>query len=187
MRLLITGGIGSGKSTVLELIRITGVAVVSADELGRRALSGEAFSAVAARWPEVASGGTIDRSALAELVFSDPGALRELEAIVHPFVRRWVGEAVEKAGAAPLAVETPVPHIVEGGAWTVVVVDAVPEVRRARLRQRGVEDVDIDRRLAAQRPRGEWLAMAGIVVDNSGDLEELKANVERLLSAFLKT
>jgi dephospho-CoA kinase len=186
MRLLITGGIGSGKSTVLELIRKKGVVVVSADELGRRALSGEAFTAVAACWPEVANGGTIDRAALAEIVFSDAEALRELEAIVHPIVRRWIGEAVENAGESPLAVETPIPHIVDGAAWTVVVVDAVPDVRRARLRQRGVGEVDIDRRLAAQRPRGEWLATADVVLDNSGDLEQLEANVERLLAEFLK-
>jgi dephospho-CoA kinase len=184
-RLLITGGIGSGKSTVLDLIRNRGVAVVSADDLGHRALSGEAFSAVAARWPAVANGTTIDRAALAEIVFSDAGALRELEAMVHPIVRRWIGEAVQEAGKAPLVVETPIPQIMDGSRWTVVVVDATIDFRRLRLRRRGVEEVDIDRRLAVQRPRREWLAMADAVVDNSGDIEQLEANVERLLSAFL--
>jgi dephospho-CoA kinase len=73
----------------------------------------------------------------------------------------------------------------DGSRWTVVVVDATIDFRRLRLRRRGVEEVDIDRRLAVQRPRREWLAMADAVVDNSGDIEQLEANVERLLSAFL--
>ena len=181
--MLLTGGIGSGKSTAAGLLAGLGATVVSADDAARRVLEpqGSAFGEVVARWPEVARSGQIDRERLAETVFSDPEALAELEAITHPPVGEILAAEVERARDAPLVVlEIPLLRDPLGRGWPVVVVDAPAAVRVSRLRARGMDDADLERRLAAQPSREAWLAAADIVIDNGDGLDRLAASCRRL-------
>lgn len=176
------GGIGSGKSTVAALLRSRGALVIDADELGHQVLApdGEAYAAVAARWPEVVDGGVIDRAALGAVVFADPDQLRELEALTHPAIAARIAAAVAGTTADVVVVELPVLRDLTGGGWPRVVVDAPDEVRVARAVRRGLDEASVRRRMAVQPSRAEWLAVADHVVDNSGDLDHLADQVVRL-------
>ncbi len=182
MRVILGGGIGSGKSAVAALLRGLGAAVIDADGAGHRVLEpgGEAFDPVAARWPEVVRGGRIDRAALGAIVFADPTQLAELEAITHPAIAARLAAEVAAAGAEVLVVEVPVLASLVGEGWPRVVVDAPGDVRLARSVARGMAAADVRRRMAAQPSRSEWLAAADYVVDNSGSRADLAAEVERL-------
>jgi dephospho-CoA kinase len=105
----LTGGVGAGKSTVGRALAARGVFVVDTDRLAREALApgGLALEALTRRFPAVVSGGIVDRAALASLVFDDPDARRDLEAIVHPVVRRSVGELVRAHAGDLVVVEIP--------------------------------------------------------------------------------
>lgn len=183
-RLILSGGIGSGKSAVAALFSARGIPVIHADMIGHAVLEpeGEAFPTVSAWWPEVVVDGTIDRSRLAAIVFRDPQALKELESMTHPAIVARILNQVEAASDAELVVvELPVllPLLDEG--WTRVVVDAPLDTRRERLAGRGMESADIEARLAAQPSRDEWKKAADFVIDNTGSLEDLEAEVERVL------
>jgi len=180
-RLIVTGGIGAGKSEVARLLSEAGITVVSADAIGHLVLEDEALAAIQARWPEVVSDGKVDRPGLASIVFEQPAELAALERMVHPAVARRIARAVEEAGTRPLALELSVPKVMEVSGWTMLVVDAEPTKRRQRLRDRGMPDADIERRMAVQPSRSDWLALADYVLDNSGDLTMLKEHVIRLL------
>lgn len=179
---LLTGGIGSGKSTAAGILGALGAAVISADEAAHRVLDpdGPAFHRVAGRWPEVVRRGHIDRSRLAALVFEDPVALRELESATHPAIRRLLQEWIEQADGRLIVVEVPLLQDPVGRGWPRVVVDAPDEVRRTRLLARGMSEEDVRRRMAAQPGRAEWLAAAEHVLDNSGDLGRLADGCRRL-------
>jgi dephospho-CoA kinase len=174
-RILLTGGIGSGKSTVGRILEGRGLRVVDADRLGHAALApgGGAFDEAAARWPQVVVDGVIDRGRLAAIVFADPEELAALEAMVHPVVVERIERISREVAEGALVVEMSVPKLIRRLGWTVVVVDAPDEVRRARLIARGMAPEDVERRMAVQPSREEWLAMADVVVDNSGGLDEL--------------
>ncbi len=176
------GGIGSGKSTVAALLRSRGALVIDADELGHQVLApdGEAYAAVAARWPEVVDGGVIDRAALGAVVFADPDQLRQLEALTHPAIAARIAAAVGGTTAGVVVVELPVLRDLTGGGWPRVVVDAPDEVRVARAVRRGLDEASVRRRMAVQPSRTEWLAVADHVVDNSGDLDHLAEQVAQL-------
>ncbi|MEX2323459.1 MAG: dephospho-CoA kinase [Acidimicrobiia bacterium] len=171
---IITGGIGSGKSAAARVFRDLGAEVISADDEGHAVLAsdGEAFAAVSERWPGVVNGGTIDRSALATIVFADPVELAALEALTHPAIRSRILSAIAASDAGFVAVETPIPAFLPAD-WPRVVVDAPYGLRVDRLLGRGMGPGDIKARMAAQPSRGEWLALADLVVDNSGDLTTL--------------
>jgi dephospho-CoA kinase len=157
----ITGPIACGKSTVAGMLGELGGAVIDADELARRATApGEpTLVAIRERFGDdvFATRGVLDRGALAAIVFDDPGALRDLEAIVHPAVRALVeGElrAARAAGAPFVALEAI--KLVEGGladrcaeTW---IVECAPDEQRERLRGRGMRDADAAQRLDAQGP-----------------------------------
>lgn len=180
---MLLGGIGSGKSTVGRLLAERGWLVVDADLIGRRVLEpgGEALAAVAVRWPAVVVGGEIDRKGLAAIVFSNRDELAELEAITHPAIRRRLLDLVA-ATDGPVAVQAPVLADLLPGAWVRVVVDAPDDVRRERLRLRGMDPADIDRRMASQPPREGWIAAGDYLLDNGGDEEDLVHQVEVLLN-----
>ncbi|HEX7275864.1 MAG TPA: dephospho-CoA kinase [Acidimicrobiales bacterium] len=179
----LTGGIGSGKSTVSELLAERGALVVDTDAVARQVVApgGPAHDALVRRFgPELAA----DRRALAGVVFSDPEALADLNAIVHPAVReevvRRVAELRERGAdvvvlAVPLLVET-------GGAYSldgVVVVDCPEELAVTRLvEQRGMNEVDVLRRMAAQASREERTAAADLIIHNDGSLEDLESQVD---------
>lgn len=180
-RVVVTGGIGSGKSLVCSLLGALGTAVIDADSLGHAVLrpDGEAFAQVTARWPQAVSGGRIDRSALGRIVFSDPGQLAELMEITHPHIRSRMLREVDRHPDRPVAVEISAPSDLVMPDWPVLVVDADPGTVRTRLRGRGMSDGDIRRRLDSQRSRQEWLELADLVISNRLDQGALAEQVKR--------
>ena len=191
----LTGGIGSGKSTVARLLAGRGAVVVDADLLARQVVEpGSAgYQAVLDRFgPAVAAAdGSLDRRALAELVFADPAALADLNAIVHPAVRAAIAGRLAELEGGDGVVVLDIPLLVESGrsygAAAVMVVDCPPEVAVRRLvEQRGMDEADARRRMAAQVPRAERLAAADVVIDNSGSPDDLEAEVARAWT-FLHT
>lgn len=186
----LTGGIGAGKSLVAELLVERGAVVIDADAIARQALGphGSARQGVIDRFGTEILGldGEIDRSALAAIVFDTPQARADLNSITHPGIRRamWERLALEQDRATPLVI-LEIPLLVEGGRklWPidgVIVVDAPVEVAVSRLvERRGMSMAQARARVAAQADRGERLAVADFVVDNSADLEHLDAEVGR--------
>jgi dephospho-CoA kinase len=174
-RLLLTGGIGSGKSTAGAVFEGFGALVVSADRIGHDVIApgGAAFEAVAARFPGIVSDGRIDRPALATIVFSDHLELRALEEITHPAIRAEIDRRIARETGVVM-VEVPLITDFFGPEWKRVVVDAPTEIRVRRLLERGMSRDDVEARMAVQPSRGEWLAVADLVVDNRRDLTALE-------------
>ena len=189
----LTGGIGSGKSTVATMLAERGAVVVDADRLAREAVAvgTEGYRAVVDRFgPEVVAGdGTLDRRALAGVVFDDPGALADLNAIVHPPVRAAIAERVAELAGTDAVVVLEIPLLVESGrsygAAQVIVVDCPEGVAVRRLVQgRGMDEADARRRIAAQASRDERLAAADVVIDNAGSLDDLERQVNAVWAAL---
>jgi len=186
LRWILTGPIGSGKSTVGDLLRERGITVIDADRLGHAVLEpgGDAFEQVAARWPECAQEGRIDRRRLGEIVFADPDQLRDLESLTHPHIVRRIEELSAENDGRIMIVELPILDGLSLG-WEKIVVDAPVEVRRSRLRDRGMSPDEISDRMRAQPSREAWLREADLVIDNSGSLGDLEAQVEKLIPVLL--
>ena len=178
-RWLLTGGIGSGKSEVRRLLEEHGIRTIDADSVGHAVLEHEALPAVAKRWPDVVVNGVVDRSRLAEIVFAQPAELAELEAITHPLIFGRMEAELE--GFEGIAV-VEVPLIITGWGWPRMVVDATDEIRLQRTVARGMSRDDVQRRMASQPSRAEWLEAADLVIPNHGTLGELEATVEKLSS-----
>jgi dephospho-CoA kinase len=189
----LTGGIGSGKSTVASALAERGAVVVDADRIARSLLEpgGGAFSAVVERFgPGVlAPDGTIDRSRLAEVVFADADALGELNRLTHPLIGAEIGRRLEQAREeSARVVVLDVPLLVEGGRErypvdVVVVVDAPEAVVLERLEAgRGMDPDAARARMARQATREQRMAVADVVLDNGGDKAALAAQVDRLWS-----
>jgi dephospho-CoA kinase len=193
LRVGLTGGIGSGKSEVSKRLAGLGAVVIDADKGAREvvepgapglALITEAFG------PGVLRGdGSLDRAALAAIVFADPEALARLNSITHPLIRDWVSgrEAAALRDAGPGAVIVhDVPLLAEGlrtssGFDVVVVVDVPPELQVERLTgQRGMTAGQAAARIAAQATREQRLAIADLVIDNSGTLADLDKQVTEI-------
>lgn len=186
LRIGLTGGIGSGKSTVAGLLATRGARIVDADRIAREVVEPGTpglEAVVAAFGPGVLNcDGALDRPALAAIVFADPTARRRLDAIVHPLVR---ARAAELAAAAPpgAVVVQDVPLLVETGQAgsfdLVLVVEADLDTRVRRLVGRGLSEDDARARIAAQAADEQRRAVADVVLDNSGTVEELEAQVDR--------
>ncbi|HEV7188036.1 MAG TPA: dephospho-CoA kinase [Blastococcus sp.] len=186
LRIGLTGGIGSGKSTVSRLLAGHGAVIVDADVIAREVVEPGTpglAAVVEAFGPGVlASDGSLDRPALAAVVFGNPDARRRLDGIVHPLVR---ARAAEVAAVAPpdAVVVHDVPLLVETGQAAgydlVLVVEADPETRVARLVQRGLTAEDARARMAAQATDEQRRAVADVVLDNSGTQQQLAAQVDR--------
>ena len=179
VRILLGGGIGSGKSIAGRRFEELGANVVEADRFGHSVLErdGEAFRAVSERWPSVIVHGYVDRRALARIVFEHPDQLVELEALTHPAIINRIGEIA--SGADDLVVEIPLILIIPGD-WTSVFVDADEDLRVRRAIERGGGDTDVRKRMASQPPRAEWMAWADEVVDNNGSSSDLETQVDAL-------
>jgi dephospho-CoA kinase len=187
LRVGLTGGIASGKSLVAAELAARGAVVIDADVLAREVVEPgtEGLAAVVARFgDEVLQFGTLDRARLAQIVFADPDARRDLERIVHPAVRARAAE-LERAAPPDAVVVHVIPLLVETGQQdrfdVVVVVDVDSETQLARLAVRdGLDAVQARARLAAQASPEQRRAAADIVIDNSGSVTDLKAQIGSL-------
>ncbi len=188
----LTGGIASGKSAVADLLAAKGAVLVDSDVLAREVVAPgtPGLAAVVHRFGEgiLRPDGALDRPALGAIVFADPDARADLEAITHPRIRARAGELRAEAPAGAVVIDV-IPLLVEGdlsGRFDVVIVVDVPEeVQVERLRRRdGFTRDEAMRRLAAQASREERLAVADHVIDNSGDTDALAEQVDRLWDAL---
>jgi len=189
-RVGLTGGIGSGKSEVARILEDLGAFIIDADVLAREAVApqSDGLLAIAREWPHVVREGALDRAALAEIVFSDPGARERLNAIVHPFVRRLADERAKVASADQMVVDV-VPLLFETGYADLVdrtvVVVAPDEERIARVIARdGGTEAGIRARMAAQIDPAQARERADFVIENDGDLVHLRARVQAVYNAL---
>jgi dephospho-CoA kinase len=187
LRIVVSGGIGSGKSTVTARLRELGAVVIEADLLGHEVLEpdGTAFAAVAARWPAAVVDGTISRPALAAIVFSDLDQLSELESLTHPAIAAEIAHLVQAAGSSPVVLELPVALDLVGPGWIRVVVEAEEEARMSRAVGRGGDEDDIRQRMEAQASPQEWRRAADYVIGNDGTKAELISAVDELWAKLL--
>lgn len=180
---------GSGKSTAAALLAERGAIVIDADRIAREVVApgGPAYQGVVDRFGPavVASDASIDRSALAAIVFADPDALADLNGLTHPAIGEVVAERLRAEAGTSHVVLLDVPLLVEterarSQCSGVVVVDCPEDVAVRRLvDQRHMVEADVRARLAAQATRDERLALADFVIDNSGTRDDLAAEVER--------
>ncbi len=183
----LTGGIGSGKSSVSARLAQRGAVVIDADAIVHEAQGPgtPVLEAMAERFgPEIVRpDGSLDRQAVADIVFADPAALADLNAIVHPPVVAEIARRLEEQAEADNVVVLDVPLLVESGRDDLaglLVVDVDPDLAVARLVQhRGFREDDARARIARQATREERRARADFVVDNSGSLEDLDREVAR--------
>jgi len=184
----LTGGIGSGKSTVSALLEERGAVVVDADRIVRELQQpGEpVFDAMVEAFGEgiVAADGTLDRQAVADLVFNDAEKLKQLNGIVHPAVGARIMERLAELADSDEVVILDIPLLVEKGGYETggtIVVDVDPEVAVQRLvENRGFDADDARARMAAQATREQRLEKATVVLDNSGTVEDLERQVDAL-------
>jgi dephospho-CoA kinase len=185
MRVGLTGGVASGKSTVSAILAELGAVVIDADVLAREVVAPgtDGLAAVVAAFGDdvLAPDGSLDRPALGAIVFGDEGRRRELEGIIHPRVRARAAEIEAEATPSAVVVHD-IPLLTETGQASsfdaVIVVDVPVETQLARMVElRGMSQGEAEARVAAQATREERLAIATYVVENTGTLEELRARV----------
>ena len=184
----LTGGIGSGKSTVAALLTERGAVLLDADAIVRELQEPgtPVFVAMVERWGDgiVAADGALDRQAVADRVFGDADELAALNTMVHPAVADEMTRRREALADTDATVILDIPLLVESGhegLAGVVVVDVDPEVAVQRLvAHRGFSEDDARGRIARQASREDRLARAGLVVDNSGTVADLSAEVDRV-------
>ena len=186
MRVGLTGGIASGKSTVSSMLRALGAVVIDADQLARDVVAKgtPGLQAVVEEFgPSVLTDtGELDRPAVARVVFADDSARKRLEGIVHPLVFEEIVRLEAEAPAGALVVHD-IPLLAESGRGdtfdAVVVVDAPPELQVSRMvRDRGWTEEEARSRMGAQASRVDRRAVATYVIENTGSLEELRREVE---------
>ena len=189
----LTGGIGSGKSTVAEAFRQLGIETVDADQASRAVVEPgmPALAAISEHFGAdiLLPDGNLDRAALRQIVFSDPEQKQWLESLLHPLIREWIAQPLQAAQSpyvileSPLLFETDQVQLVD----TTLLVD-VPvalQIERACARD-GNQPDQIQRIIDAQLPREKKLSQAQLVLDNSLPLDTLVARVEQLHQTFLQ-
>lgn len=192
----LTGGIGSGKSTVSAALARRGAIVIDADAITHEVQRAghPVFDAIVEQFGSgvVQSDGELDRAALAGIVFPDPEAKAALESIVHPAVGAEIVRRLGELAETDALVVLDVPLMVESSRSDellrgmgleragLVVVDVSPVVALERLvAQRGMNEADIRARMAVQASRDERLARADLVIDNNGSREDLEGEIDR--------
>ena len=182
----LTGGIGSGKSTVGSIFAGLGAVVVDSDQIAREIVErgSEGFNSVVAEFGDgVLKDGEINRSALGEIVFSDPSKLAKLEAITHPLIRKAFSQVVEKSSKDSIIINQ-IPLLFESKHQynfdLVIAISATESVRVDRLLARGLSPAQIQARIAAQASDDQRKSIADYVIENSGDLSVLTQEVERV-------
>ncbi|EGD41572.1 dephospho-CoA kinase [Nocardioidaceae bacterium Broad-1] len=195
MRVGLTGGIASGKSTVSELLAGFGAVIVDSDKIAREVVEPgtPGLAAVVEEFgPSVLTeSGELDRAKVGEIVFADESARERLNAIVHPLVGARSAELEETARAAGRLVVNDIPLLVEVGYAPffdeVIVVDVPVETQVERAVARGMTEADARARISAQASREDRLAVATYVIDNTGTLEDLRKRVEEIYDALAAT
>lgn len=188
----LTGGIGAGKSTVAQFFAQLGALVIDADQLARMAIErgSDGFADVMLRFgDEIIVNGDIDRRKLAEVVFSDPQARKDLEAIIHPRVQALFAEAVADLDSDDILIYE-IPLLVETGAAAkfdyIITVESDIELRKARLLKKGLYISQIEKRMASQATPEAREAIADTVIRNDGDEDSLLRQVENLWEDVLQ-
>jgi dephospho-CoA kinase len=190
-RIGLTGGIGSGKSEAARVFSGLGALLVDADALAREAVApgSEGFAAIARRWPEALRDGALDRAALARIVFADPAARDELNAIVHPIVRR-LADAREREAAPEQLVVHDVPLLFENDYYrrcdaNVLVLAPLEERLERVMRRSGLSRAAVEERMAAQIDPARARELADFTLKNDGSLEQLRARAAALYRELL--
>jgi dephospho-CoA kinase len=188
LRVALTGGIGSGKSLVGEILEELGALVIDSDQLAREVIergSPGYEEVVTAFGDSILSEGQIDRSKLAAVVFNESDLRKKLESIIHPLVREAAEKLARKLPSGAILINQ-IPLLVESdGAKRfdyVVTVSADEEIRRERLRLRGLKDYEITQRMAAQVSDSEREKIANYIIRNDGSIDELTRAVEELMA-----
>ena len=184
----LTGGIGSGKSTVSSLLAQRGAVIVDADQVVRdvQQPGSPVLAKLAERFGDqvIAADGSLDRAAVASVVFTDPEALKDLNKIIHPAVGAEMNRQVLAERSTDRVVVMDIPLLTENpreGLQAVIVVDVDPEVQVLRLvTGRGFDEADARARISRQATREQRLATATHVIDNSGTFDDLVPQIERL-------
>lgn len=192
LKVALTGGIGSGKSAVAEMLEECGAIVLDSDQLARDVMERgtQGYEAVLAAFGDaILSDGEIDRAKLAGIVFQDEAKRKKLEGIIHPLVRD-AAETVMKRVPSDSIVVNQIPLLVEtNGAKRfdyVITVSASEETRRSRLLERGLKDYEITKRMQAQVDDVARESISHTVLRNEGSLDELQRQVEELWRSTLK-
>lgn len=188
LRVALTGGIGSGKSLVGEILEELGALVIDSDQLAREVIergSPGYEEVVTAFGDSILSEGQIDRSKLAAVVFNESDLRKKLESIIHPLVREAAEKLARKLPSGAILINL-IPLLVESdGAKRfdyVVTVSADEEIRRERLRLRGLKDYEVTQRMAAQVSDLEREKIANYIIRNDGSIDELTQAVEELMA-----
>ena len=188
LRVALTGGIGSGKSLVGEILEELGALVIDSDQLAREVIergSPGYEEVVTAFGDSILSEGQIDRSKLAAVVFNESDLRKKLESIIHPLVREAAEKLARKLPSGAILINQ-IPLLVESdGAKRfdyVVTVSADEEIRRERLRLRGLKDYEITQRMAAQVSDSEREKIADYIIRNDVSIDELTRAVEALMA-----
>ncbi len=184
----LTGGIGSGKSTISSLLEGKGAIIIDADAIVREVqLPGSpVLTELAEKFGTsvLATDGSLDRQAVANIVFTDPDALKALNAIVHPAVGKEMNRRMIEQRTTDHVVVLDIPLLTENpreGLQGKIVVDVPVEVQVERLvKFRGFDEADARARISRQATREQRLATADFVVDNSGDLADLQPQIDKL-------
>ena len=187
MKVGLTGGIGAGKSTVADLFSQKGAVVIRSDELARQVIEPQTpgFQQVIARFGKdfINSEGYIDRAKLAQVVFHDDAALKDLENIVHPLVRSKTNQIIDQHTSETIIVNE-IPLLLEKKMESLfdflVIVISSEKNRLERLAQRGLTTEQATARMAKQVSDDERKAAADFLIVNDGNIEQLQADVEKI-------
>lgn len=182
----LTGGIGSGKSTVGEIFADLGARVIDSDQLAREVLErgSSGFDEVVAEFgDQILKNGAIDRAILGDIVFKDPAKLRKLESITHPLIRAAFKDFVDQSPTDSIVINQ-IPLLVESKASynfdVVITVSAPAEIRAKRLLKRGMSESEINNRISAQATDAQREEIADFIIKNDRTTSDLIGEVEKI-------
>ncbi|MFM1796724.1 MAG: hypothetical protein RL733_505 [Actinomycetota bacterium] len=191
LRVGLTGGIGSGKSSVGEALQELGAIVIDSDELARNVIERgtPGYEQVVAEFgDEILTSGEIDRAKLAAQVFNDETKRKNLESIIHPLVRK-AAEELSKNLPIDAIVVNEIPLLFETNGASrfdfIISVSVQEEIRVARLKQRGMKEYEIAQRVAAQATDAQRASISDVVIENNGSLDDLTAQVNEIWTKYL--
>jgi dephospho-CoA kinase len=191
LRVGLTGGIGSGKSSVGEALQELGAIVIDSDELARNVIERgtPGYEQVVAEFgDEILTSGEIDRAKLAAQVFNDETKRKNLESIIHPLVRK-AAEELSKNLPSDAIVVNEIPLLFETNGASrfdfIISVSVQEKIRVARLKQRGMKEYEIAQRVAAQATDAQRASISDVVIENNGSLDDLTAQVNEIWTKYL--